>query len=160
MSGSSIFDYIHPQDHAEVAEQLGLGLASNQNLASPSSAVSDDNGTNQGTNNPDGKYSMASSSFSDVFFLYFSRKGSRKLFWFFWPQNSNSNLIGNISIIRINFTVATPMLTGGQSAYKGYDRAFCVRMKSTLTKRGCHFKSSGYRVSKSQAFNLYRAHSS
>lgn len=31
--------------------------------------------------------------------------------------------------------------------YKGYDRAFCVRMKSTLTKRGCHFKSSGYRVS-------------
>lgn len=35
-------------------------------------------------------------------------------------------------------------LTGAQ--YKGYDRAFCVRMKSTLTKRGCHFKSSGYRV--------------
>lgn len=33
------------------------------------------------------------------------------------------------------------------SNYKGYERAFCVRMKSTLTKRGCHFKSSGYRVS-------------
>lgn len=33
------------------------------------------------------------------------------------------------------------------SEYKGYERAFCVRMKSTLTKRGCHFKSSGYRVS-------------
>ncbi|CAM6031340.1 unnamed protein product, partial [Sphagnum compactum] len=30
--------------------------------------------------------------------------------------------------------------------YKGFDRAFCIRMKSTLTKRGCHFKSSGYRV--------------
>ena len=27
-----------------------------------------------------------------------------------------------------------------------WDRAFCIRMKSTLTKRGCHFKSSGYRV--------------
>jgi len=27
-----------------------------------------------------------------------------------------------------------------------FDRAFCLRMKSTLTKRGCHFKSSGYRV--------------
>lgn len=67
MSGSSIFDYIHPQDHAEVAEQLGLGLASNQNLASPSSAVSDDNGTNQGTNNPDGKFSNGLSSFLDVF---------------------------------------------------------------------------------------------
>lgn len=56
MTGSSVFDYIHPQDHAELAEQLGLGLASNQNLASPSSTISDDNGTNQGTNNPDGKY--------------------------------------------------------------------------------------------------------
>lgn len=29
---------------------------------------------------------------------------------------------------------------------KGYDRCFCIRMKSTLTKRGVHFKSSGYRV--------------
>lgn len=27
------------------------------------------------------------------------------------------------------------------------ERQFCIRMKSTLTKRGCqHFKSSGYRV--------------
>ncbi|CAB4059197.1 NPAS1_3 [Lepeophtheirus salmonis] len=32
------------------------------------------------------------------------------------------------------------------SGKPSYDRAFCVRMKSTLTKRGCHFKSSGYRV--------------
>ena len=31
-------------------------------------------------------------------------------------------------------------------AYQGLDRSFCIRMKSTLTKRGCHFKSSGYRV--------------
>lgn len=30
---------------------------------------------------------------------------------------------------------------------KGYDRSFCVRMKSTLTKRGVHVKCSGYRVS-------------
>lgn len=58
MTGSSIFDYIHPQDHAEVAEQLGLGLSSNQNIASPSSNISDDNGTNQGTNNPDGKSNL------------------------------------------------------------------------------------------------------
>lgn len=32
------------------------------------------------------------------------------------------------------------------AAYQGLDRCFCIRMKSTLTKRGCHFKSSGYRV--------------
>lgn len=40
------------------------------------------------------------------------------------------------------------MALGSNPPYKGLDRAFCVRMKSTLTKRGCHFKSSGYRVSK------------
>lgn len=56
MTGSSVFDYIHQQDHAEVAEQLGLGLASNQNMASPSSEVSDGGGS-QGTNNPDGMHS-------------------------------------------------------------------------------------------------------
>lgn len=37
-------------------------------------------------------------------------------------------------------------MTLTSSNYKGFDRAFCIRMKSTLTKRGCHFKSSGYRV--------------
>ncbi|GLH01195.1 Protein trachealess, partial [Gryllus bimaculatus] len=38
------------------------------------------------------------------------------------------------------------MTVSSNSSYKGLERAFCVRMKSTLTKRGCHFKSSGYRV--------------
>ncbi|KAJ8950267.1 hypothetical protein NQ318_021121, partial [Aromia moschata] len=35
MTGSSIFDYIHHQDHSEIADQLGLGLTQGQNLASP-----------------------------------------------------------------------------------------------------------------------------
>lgn len=39
------------------------------------------------------------------------------------------------------------MSISSSSMFKGFDRAFCIRMKSTLTKRGCHFKSSGYRVS-------------
>lgn len=55
MTGSSIFDYVHHGDHAEVAEQLGLSLSSNQSMASPSSGASDEGGTNHGTNNPDGK---------------------------------------------------------------------------------------------------------
>lgn len=55
MTGSSIFDYIHHQDHAEMAEQLGLGLAQGQNLASPSSAGSEEGTSNTGTNNPDGE---------------------------------------------------------------------------------------------------------
>ena len=36
-----------------------------------------------------------------------------------------------------------------------FDRAFCLRMKSTLTKRGCHFKSSGYRVCKIKKYYVY-----
>ncbi|KAG5898842.1 hypothetical protein JTB14_014271 [Gonioctena quinquepunctata] len=94
MTGSSIFDYIHHQDHAEIAEQLGLGLSQSQSLASPESG-SEESTSTAGTNNPD---------------------------------------------------VSTQMALGASQVYKGLDRAFCVRMKSTLTKRGCHFKSSGYRV--------------
>ncbi|XP_066591434.1 protein trachealess isoform X1 [Prorops nasuta] len=105
MTGSSVFDYVHQQDHAEVAEQLGLGLTSSSSstsgphssssgLASPSSAASEEHGASS-TANPD---------------------------------------------------VSSVMSLSATGLYKGFDRAFCVRMKSTLTKRGCHFKSSGYRV--------------
>lgn len=45
-----------------------------------------------------------------------------------------------------NPDVSTIMSLSGTQPYKGLERAFCVRMKSTLTKRGCHFKTSGYRV--------------
>lgn len=45
------------------------------------------------------------------------------------------------------FLVSGQMTVTSNSGYKGYERSFCIRMKSTLTKRGCHFKSSGYRVS-------------
>ncbi|XP_046807013.1 protein trachealess isoform X2 [Lucilia cuprina] len=106
MTGSSIFDYIHQGDHAEIAEQLGLSLTSGgiagsgsqtgpAGLASPHSGGSDDVVGNHGTNNPD---------------------------------------------------VSGQMTVTSNSGYKGYERSFCIRMKSTLTKRGCHFKSSGYRV--------------
>ncbi|KAL3289946.1 hypothetical protein HHI36_023329 [Cryptolaemus montrouzieri] len=94
MTGSSVFDYIHHQDHTEIAEQLGLGLTQGQNLPSPGSG-SEESSSTAGTNNPD---------------------------------------------------VSTIMSLGSNAQYKGYDRAFCIRMKSTLTKRGCHFKSSGYKV--------------
>ena len=55
MTGSSIFDYIHQGDHSEIAEQLGLSLASqgtsnNSGMTSPSS----NNEEPTGTNNPDG----------------------------------------------------------------------------------------------------------
>lgn len=55
MTGSSIFDYVHHQDHSEMAEQLGLGLAQGQSMASPGSG-SEEGASTTGTNNPDGKF--------------------------------------------------------------------------------------------------------
>lgn len=77
MTGSSIFDYVHHQDHAEIAEQLGLGLASNQDMASPSSGISEDGGANQGTNNPDGKLNCLENNFMCVFFCSFCGQNLR-----------------------------------------------------------------------------------
>ena len=39
LTGSSIFDYVHTNDHAELAEQLGVTLANNQRI-SPTSGTS------------------------------------------------------------------------------------------------------------------------
>lgn len=59
-------------------------------------------------------------------------------------------VITNISVSIFDFSLSLPVSTvmslGSNPPYKGLERAFCIRMKSTLTKRGCHFKSSGYRV--------------
>ncbi|XP_045503905.1 protein trachealess isoform X1 [Colias croceus] len=96
MTGSSIFDYVHQADHAEIAEQLGLSLAGRGGAGLNSPASGSEEGSQHGTNNPDVSAQMT--------------------------------------------------LAASGSLYRGMDRAFCVRMKSTLTKRGCHFKSSGYRV--------------
>ncbi|KAL5243260.1 hypothetical protein ACI65C_010670 [Semiaphis heraclei] len=53
---------------------------------------------------------------------------------------------GSSNVGTANPDVSSVMSLSSTNAYKGLDRAFCIRMKSTLTKRGCHFKSSGYRV--------------
>lgn len=123
MTGSSIFDYCHAGDHAEIAEQLGLSLTSGSGqggLASPSSAVGSDEGTGSQGKCPQQQ-----------------QQRFKLCSWI----NLQISLGLNLS------TVAATMTLNSTSAYKGYDRAFCIRMKSTLTKRGCHFKSSGYRVS-------------
>ena len=39
LTGSSIFDYVHTNDHCELAEQLGVTLANHQRI-SPTSATS------------------------------------------------------------------------------------------------------------------------
>lgn len=63
-----------------------------------------------------------------------------------WCSRSNAFASKPNHLNDFAVTVSSSMSLNGQSMYKGYERAFCVRMKSTLTKRGCHFKSSGYRV--------------
>ena len=129
MTGSSVFDYVHTADHAELAQQLGLTLATNQahqsagssaNSSSqqlPPSPASGTGSVDDGNSsmNPDGSY------------LYIEMNTISKMKYFFIVVTSLMSLESN-------------------AAYQGLDRSFCIRMKSTLTKRGCHFKSSGYRV--------------
>ncbi|XP_027003876.1 neuronal PAS domain-containing protein 1 [Tachysurus fulvidraco] len=95
LTGSSVFDYIHPADHVEMAERLGIkphlrseaGCQTTQESASSSASTSSLAGT---------------------------------------PEPAPSS----------------PLSSGDEPA----ERGFFVRMKSTLTKRGLHVKSSGYKV--------------
>ncbi|XP_043119625.1 neuronal PAS domain-containing protein 3 isoform X1 [Puntigrus tetrazona] len=98
LTGSSVFDYVHPGDHVEMAEQLGMKLPPGRGLLS------------QGGGAEDGASSASSSSHSET------------------PEPVESN---------------SPSLLSPDNTL---ERSFFVRMKSTLTKRGVHIKSSGYKV--------------
>ncbi|XP_072283992.1 neuronal PAS domain-containing protein 3 isoform X2 [Pyxicephalus adspersus] len=97
LTGSSMFDYVHPGDHVEMAEQLGMKLPPGRGLLSQSA-------------NDDGASSASSSSQSET------------------PEPVESSSPG--------------ILPQDNSL----ERSFFIRMKSTLTKRGVHIKSSGYKV--------------
>ncbi|KAF3700730.1 Neuronal PAS domain-containing protein 3 [Channa argus] len=99
LTGSSIFDYIHPGDHVEMAEQLGMKLPPGRGMS-----------LSQGAVNEDGASSASSSSHSET------------------PEPVESS---------------SPSLLAPDNTL---ERSFFVRMKSTLTKRGVHIKSSGYKV--------------
>ncbi|XP_074604189.1 protein trachealess-like isoform X2 [Brevipalpus obovatus] len=108
MTGSSVFDYTHQQDHAELAEQLGIS----QSLSSPHLASS-----------PLPPASVGSNATSE------SEGGGGGGGLSCGGGGGGGTMGGNF-------------LPGS-----AVERQFCIRMKSTLTKRGCqHFKSSGYRV--------------
>uniref|UniRef100_A0A8C4QNB1 Neuronal PAS domain protein 1 n=1 Tax=Eptatretus burgeri TaxID=7764 RepID=A0A8C4QNB1_EPTBU len=96
MAGSSSFDYVHPGDHAELADQLGMKLPQGR-LPAPQ-LFCDEGG---GTAAP--------------------------------PATDTADLA----------EMASPPVL---SADHVLDRSFVIRMKSTLTKRGVHVKSSGYKV--------------
>ncbi|XP_046510313.1 neuronal PAS domain-containing protein 3 [Equus quagga] len=96
LTGSSVFDYVHPGDHVEMAEQLGMKLPPGRGLLSQGTAE-------------DGASSASSSSQSET------------------PEPEAS------------FSSVPP-------SSMVQERSFFIRMKSTLTKRGVHIKSSGYKV--------------
>ncbi|XP_053093318.1 neuronal PAS domain-containing protein 3 isoform X2 [Pangasianodon hypophthalmus] len=98
LTGSSVFDYVHPGDQVEMAEQLGMKLPPGRSLLS------------QGAGAEDGASSASSSSHSET------------------PEPVESSSPSHLS----------PDNT--------LERSFFIRMKSTLTKRGVHIKSSGYKV--------------
>lgn len=97
LTGSSVFDYVHPGDHVEMAEQLGMKLPPGRGLLSQGTAE-------------DGASSASSSSQSET------------------PEPVEST---------------SPSLLAADNTL---ERSFFIRMKSTLTKRGVHIKSSGYKV--------------
>ncbi|XP_051503115.1 neuronal PAS domain-containing protein 3-like isoform X1 [Myxocyprinus asiaticus] len=96
LTGSSVFDYVHPGDHVEMAEQLGMKLPPGRGLLSQCTE--------------DGASSASSSSHSET------------------PEPVESS---------------SPSLLSPDNTL---ERSFFIRMKSTLTKRGVHIKSSGYKV--------------
>uniref|UniRef100_A0A4W3GRK8 Neuronal PAS domain-containing protein 3 n=1 Tax=Callorhinchus milii TaxID=7868 RepID=A0A4W3GRK8_CALMI len=97
LTGSSVFDYVHPGDHVEMAEQLGMKLPPGRGILSQGTAE-------------DGASSASSSSQSET------------------PEPVEST---------------SPSLLSNDNTL---ERSFFIRMKSTLTKRGIHIKSSGYKV--------------
>ncbi|KAK3092406.1 hypothetical protein FSP39_002413 [Pinctada imbricata] len=98
MTGSSIFDYVHVQDHSELVDQLGLGISHGGSSGVPSPGSQSDEGS----------------------------------------APSTPRCVTPPTPDRATYMLASPD--------KGMERTFCVRMKSTLTKRGVHVRTSGYRV--------------
>ncbi|XP_021339353.1 protein trachealess-like isoform X2 [Mizuhopecten yessoensis] len=98
VTGSSIFDYVHVQDHQELAEHLGLGFPhTSSSSGAPSPGSQSDEGSAPST-----------------------------------PCVLSSPLPERACLMSPND--------------KSVERSFCLRMKSTLTKRGVHVRTSGYRV--------------
>ncbi|XP_023669425.1 neuronal PAS domain-containing protein 1 [Paramormyrops kingsleyae] len=93
LTGSSIFDYIHPADHLEMADCLGIRPHLRAEVGCQ--------GTHEST-------SSSTSSLAET------------------PEPAPTNHL--------------------KPEDESWDRGFFIRMKSTLTKRGLHVKSSGYKV--------------
>ena len=131
--GSSIFDYCHQADHAELALNLGL-TQTNLNQSAKKSTLNGKHNFNLNGNScsplpPSSVCSNGSNGSADSDPIAYQHFNSSSSSTGYFNQTNNSNQIININ------------------AEDKLERQFCIRIKSALSKRGCqHFKSSGYRV--------------
>ncbi|KAA0702357.1 Neuronal PAS domain-containing protein 3 [Triplophysa tibetana] len=102
LTGSSVFDYIHPADHVEMADRLGI----RPHLRAEAGCQTSHESASSSASTP----SMAGTPEPGIFMMYVAPSSPCS------PANELS------------------------------ERGFFIRMKSTLTKRGLHIKSSGYKV--------------
>ncbi|KAI4560263.1 hypothetical protein MJT46_012501 [Ovis ammon polii x Ovis aries] len=132
LTGSSVFDYVHPGDHVEMAEQLGMKLPPGRGLLSQGTAEdgasSASSSSQSETPEPDKSCSPAQNS-SPVPPTLPPAALTRN-------QNLQQQVIQEVE------STSPSLLTTDNTL----ERSFFIRMKSTLTKRGVHIKSSGYKV--------------
>lgn len=209
MTGSSVFDYTHQQDHEELARQLGIPYASlapgneaemgasrpfTSTSTTTTTALAQESSQHLNSDSPAppnsvrSQYSTASQDTLIEDHINNNGNHSSQAKKKFKGAASARGAYRGSSVKRQMTTTSTQSikqepkvrLTGGcdsidhdkergelesdanlskltrmhddQFGHKGTEedplvRQFCIRMKSTLTKRGCqHFKSSGYRV--------------
>lgn len=92
MTGSSIFDYVHQGDHAEIAEQLGLSLTGRPGqtgLNSPASGSEE--GSQHGTNNPDGENNLNKDNIKFKI-KNKTRQDTRYIFQKIYPRTEGKNI--------------------------------------------------------------------
>lgn len=127
--GSSIFDYCHQADHAELALNLGLQANGLNPSSKKQNGKSQRIGFNLSSTNscspPASVCSNGSDSADPTSFQHYS-SSSQSPGGFFSSSNNQTQLISNSEKL---------------------ERQFCIRIKSALSKRGCqHFKTNGYRI--------------
>ncbi|KAK9394280.1 neuronal PAS domain-containing protein 3-like [Crotalus adamanteus] len=146
LTGSSIFDYVHPGDHHEVAEQLGLkaplgpGHAPHPKAsllgASPEGPQSGREEEAVPGVSPSPALDCCRLCFHPGNLLKIDAKMATE-------RECQISWLSRASCQKKETSVRGLAEAEGDG---GLERSFFIRLKSTLTKRGLHIKTSGYKV--------------
>lgn len=138
LTGSSVFDYIHPADHVEMAERLGirphLRAEAGCHVAPESASSSASTSSLSGTPEPGLDSNITHTPCSRIIQIRSSLRIQK--------QEKQRKIDGIYNQFSFTAAPASPHSIADDPP----DRGFFIRMKSTLTKRGLHVKSSGYKV--------------